>query len=185
MKIHLHAVLSITLVALGATILSCENATENTNSYFMKTIIEPNEAGTVSPSGGAYEVGEAVQLTATPQKHWKFVRWEGDFTGTANPTGIIMNGDKEVSALFLKREYPLNLNIQGEGTVTENITEPKATDYEGGTRVQLIATAGEGWHFARWEGDLQGSENPATLEIDKEKNEKPSLKKQNSRSLSR
>jgi len=169
METHLYLTKIIILIALGAILHSCKSTTDSMPTYLLKTVAEPIEAGTVTPGQGAYEQGENIQLTATPHQHWVFMRWEGDLKGTGNPATIAMDSDKDISALFVKREYPLNLTIQGEGTVTESIAEQKATDYEGGTMVQLAATAGEGWHFARWEGDLQGSENPATIGIDEEK----------------
>jgi len=33
----------------------------------------------------------------------------------------------------------------------------------------LTANAAEGWYFDRWEGDLEGSENPDTLVMDSDK----------------
>ena len=42
----------------------------------------------LDPPGGVYEMGTLVNLTATPDSGWKFVRWEGDVNSTDNPLSI-------------------------------------------------------------------------------------------------
>lgn len=59
--------------------------------------------GTVAldPPGGIYDPGSSVQMTAVPAEGtWRFVRWEGDVTGTANPTTVVMDRSISVSAVF-------------------------------------------------------------------------------------
>ncbi len=58
--------------------------------------------GTVQsiPAGPAYQVGTVVQLTAVPAPDWQFSNWSGDLTGNANPTTIVMNSPKIVTAVF-------------------------------------------------------------------------------------
>lgn len=67
-------------------------------------------AGTVSSSPAGitcgsdcdqnYASGVVVTLAAAPIGASVFVRWEGDVTGTANPTNVTMNGDRSVRAVF-------------------------------------------------------------------------------------
>jgi hypothetical protein len=59
-------------------------------------------SGTVGlvPPGSTYDYGTSVQLTAYPAGGWHFVQWDGDASGTANPTTVVMNGDKTVTATF-------------------------------------------------------------------------------------
>jgi serine protease len=49
---------------------------------------------------GSYYQGTEVQLRAIPDVGSKFLRWEGDVTGTSNPVTIVMDGPKEVTAVF-------------------------------------------------------------------------------------
>ena len=153
----------ILLLSLLTVFISC--STESTPVYQLTAITEPAEAGTVSPASAEAEEGDSIQLTASANEHWLFDRWGGDHSGTGNPGSVLMNSDKSVTALFIKRDYPLKINISGEGSVQEEIVQQKATDYEHGTTVQLTAEAEEGWHFSHWEGDVEGDENPATIEI--------------------
>ena len=59
-------------------------------------------AGSVglSPSGGLYAPGTAVQVTAVPAGGWVFDHWSGDLSGTANPATIVMDGNRQVVAHF-------------------------------------------------------------------------------------
>lgn len=147
--------------------LSC--STDSTTMYRLKTSVNPSEGGTVDPQEGEYEGGESVQVKATAHQHWVFSKWEGDHSGTGSTATIMMDRDKYISALFIKREYPLTVNVEGEGTVNERVVQQKTTDYESGTTVELTAVAGEGWVFTSWQGDAEGTENPITIEITGEK----------------
>lgn len=124
----------------------------------MKTSVSPSDAGTVSPENGYFNNGDSLEITATPNEHWVFDRWEGDLTGSDNPVKLEVNQDLDVSAMFAERTYPLNLEIQGEGTVSEQIIQQKTNEYPNGTLVELTATPSDGWHFLEWSGDLTGIE---------------------------
>jgi hypothetical protein len=58
--------------------------------------------GTVArdPDKTLYNPNEEVELTATPEMGWSFSHWSGDYTGNDNPTSIIMNANKTITAHF-------------------------------------------------------------------------------------
>ena len=117
-----------------------------------------------------YNSGTVVELTATPKAEWLFKEWTGDLTGTDNPKQITIDKAKTVTAVFVKKQYPLTVEIQGEGTVAEKVIKAgTATDYNSGTIVELTATAKAEWKFKEWSGDLTGTENPKEITIDKAK----------------
>jgi hypothetical protein len=58
-------------------------------------------SGGVSPAFGNYDMGTEVTLTASPESGWAFRRWEGAAAGTANPTTVIMDTHKSVTAIFV------------------------------------------------------------------------------------
>lgn len=60
-----------------------------------------NGSVTLSPSGGSYESGTVVSMTANPNSGYQFSSWSGDKTGSSNPTTITMDGNKNVSANFI------------------------------------------------------------------------------------
>lgn len=49
-----------------------------------------------------YTIGSVIELTAIPNDKWLFVEWKGDVTGTENPTQIIIDKSKSVTAVFVK-----------------------------------------------------------------------------------
>jgi uncharacterized repeat protein (TIGR02543 family) len=74
-----------------------------------------------------------------------------DGTNTATSTYIFTTGAGPAPVL--------NVNITGNGTVSRNDTGP----YTYGSAVQLTAVPDSGWIFQQWTGDLNGSQNPATI----------------------
>ncbi|WP_281987546.1 InlB B-repeat-containing protein [Aquimarina aggregata] len=75
----------------------------NTSSvtYFLTT--NAVGQGTVS-GGGTYNEGVSATLTATPAVGWQFDGWSGALTGGTNPSSIIMNADKNVTATFTETD---------------------------------------------------------------------------------
>lgn len=53
-----------------------------------------------SAASTTYPNGTTVRLAAVPDPGWRFVRWEGDASGSTNPISIVVNGDKTVTAVF-------------------------------------------------------------------------------------
>ncbi len=118
-------------------------------------------------SGKSYEVGSQVELSATPATGWEFQQWTGGIESTENPVTINLTEAKEVTAVFIRKQYNLNLTITGEGTVNEQIiSQPAQYDFQ--TQVRLTAVAANDWEFESWSGDVSGSNNPIELSIDKE-----------------
>ncbi len=60
----------------------------------------PGGGGSVTPSGGAYDAGTSITLTAMPAAGYVFDHWEGDISGTAVSVTITMTGDKNIAAVF-------------------------------------------------------------------------------------
>lgn len=146
------------------TIISC--STKSTPSYQLTTSSVPAEGGSVSPASGEFDEGDEVQLQATANQDWVFDGWEGDQTGSQNPVTVTMDSDKSINARFVKRQYPLTINVQGEGSVSETIVQAKMTDYDAGTVVELEANSDMGYNFARWEGAIESTDNPVQVTVD-------------------
>jgi uncharacterized repeat protein (TIGR02543 family) len=142
-------------------------------TYTLTSTVSPAEAGkiTASPSASTYPEGSQVTLTAEPNENWVFKQWEGDQSSTTNPVQVTMTSKKTLVAVFVKRDYPLTIKIEGEGTVEEKIvTNPSGREYPHGTTVELTPKPKEGWEFDGWAGDLTGKEIPKRIIVDKEKN---------------
>lgn len=68
--------------------------------YTLTISINPSAAGSVSPSGGEYESGDQITLTASPASGYIFDHWSGASSGTASTITITMDSDKTVTANF-------------------------------------------------------------------------------------
>ncbi len=96
---------SILLVAHHADV-SIGNVTVALNSVAPKPKLTLGMMGTGSgtvsanPQAATYRFGEDVALTAAPAGGSTFTGWQGDATGTTNPTTIEMFGDRSAKALF-------------------------------------------------------------------------------------
>lgn len=116
-----------------------------------------------------YPSGTVVELTAEPADNWEFVEWQGDLEGSENPETITIEGETEVTAVFSPISYPLTINIEGKGSVDENVVQAKTTDYPFGTIVELTAVPDSAWTFQEWEGDIESTDNPVEITIDEPK----------------
>jgi hypothetical protein len=114
----------------------------NVNSvpcYTLSTSVNPGGSGSVtaSPSsncpGNKYTSGTQVTLTANPNAGWTFNNWSGDAIGSANPTSIIMDADKSVTANN-KNVPPVItatgsvISENGVATVSGTISDPGTED---------------------------------------------------------
>ena len=64
-----------------------------------------------------------------------------------------------------QKDFELTITVEGEGTVSEELISTPSI-YKGTSQVKLTAVPTEGWEFIEWSGDLVGTENPFTIEID-------------------
>ena len=144
--------------------------------------VESSEGGSVDTSGGSYNANAQVTITATASEGYIFSEWTGNASGNTNPLTLTMNGNKTITANFIKSKYDLNLLTKGEGTVTQEIinTARTPTEYDAGTTVGLTATPAEGWLFYNWlisenanssitEGNTISTDNPLSISMDKSK----------------
>ena len=138
----------------------------------LSTSVLPAGAGTinVSPGGTSFTTDQVVTLIPEPSQHWVFKNWQGDASGSTNPLSLTMSTNKSVVAIFIRRNYPLTLTMEGEGTVGEKIVfTPSGRDYPHSTIVELTPVPKQGWLFDSWSGDLTGKNVPQNITIDNPK----------------
>lgn len=127
--------------------------------------LNSNGSGSITPTPmkSNYNCGETVQLQANPGEGYRFSSWSGDATGTNNPTTIIMNSRRTVTANFVPDgNYEVSIVKVGSGDV---IKSPDKSSYDAGEQLTLTAIPGAGYQFAGWSGSLTGSQNPAVLNV--------------------
>lgn len=108
----------------------------------------------LNPAGGSYVSNTVVQLTATPNAGWVFLKWLGDASGTDANNSVTMTRDKSVQALF---GTTLSTTAAGGGSVTLN---PPGGVYPYGFVVQLSAIPTPGNFFGIWGNAASGNINP-------------------------
>ena len=119
-------------------------------SHTVTANVTPAGAGSVTGAGN-YTEGESATLRAYPTTGYRFDRWSGSVSGTANPRSLVVDGPKTVTARFAPLSYALNVSKQGNGTVTG------AGTYNHGQVATLTATPASGWRFNRWSGAATGA----------------------------
>jgi len=71
--------------------------------YTLTTVVDPAGSGTVT-GGGTYNAGATATVNASPNAGYVFDHWSGDLSGSTNPTTILMNSNKSVTAHFVEED---------------------------------------------------------------------------------
>ena len=118
------------------------------------------EGGGVSSTGGTYDNGTSVSITATPNEGYEFVGWNGTDMSSSTIT-ITLTANTTIEALFSQvsttttvTQFTLAVSASNGGTVST-----EGGDFEEGTEVTITATANAGYRFTGWEGSDSTSES--------------------------
>lgn len=153
---------------VGILFLASCNVTDSNKTRTLSLSVDPVAGGTLSPMANTVQDGSIIELTASPNEHWVFDRWSGDYDGVENPLTITVTRDIRITAHFIKRDYPLQVIVEGEGTFSEEIIHVSAvqSDYEHGTLVRLTALPADGWQVGFWGGDADGNASEVEVMVD-------------------
>ncbi len=151
------------ILLILCVITACSSPTSAPPTYTFQATASPNEGGTITPTNGSFQEGQQINIQAAPSAGWRFVRWEGDITSTQNPSTHIMSKNIRVTGVFQRQEYPLNITIIGNGSVTEEVVTARSYPYQ--TIVRLTAVPDAGWEFSGWSGASSGNQNPIEITI--------------------
>ena len=163
-NIHLILVCLLTILLIPESVLAKPPAP------VLTTAISGSDCNgsSVDPSGGTYKKNNMVPIEALPVAGCSFDHWEGNLSGSVNPTRIRMTSDKHVIAVFVEdgvpQQFVLTTSVDGEGSIN-----PSGGTYTQDVEVQLEALPGTGWEFSFWQGDLTGVENPANITMNSDK----------------
>jgi uncharacterized repeat protein (TIGR02543 family) len=98
----------------------------------------------LNPSGGTYDAGAVVTLTATPAVGYQFAGWSGDLNGSTNPVTIMMTANKNVTAAFIASDgsgQVVHEETQTGGSVNSSIAATSASLTAAGGHLYLAAIA--------------------------------------------
>lgn len=151
-------------------------------NYTIEINAIPLEGGTIS-GGGSYTKMQSSLIKAFPAEGYEFDHWDGDIVSNKNPIAIEIDNDKKITAVFLKKERKnalgsriFSLEIRLEPTYTgkisvnnEYITTIKT--FPEGSIIDLKAEPSNLWEWAfeKWSGDIIGTANPISLEMNSNK----------------
>jgi uncharacterized repeat protein (TIGR02543 family) len=133
--------------------------TAPTVTQFTLAVTATNGGG-VSSTGGTYDNGTSVSITATPNEGYEFVGWNGTDMSSSTIT-ITLTANTTIEALFSQVsttttviQFTLAVSASNGGTVST-----EGGDFEEGTEVTITATANAGYRFTGWEGSDSTSES--------------------------
>jgi len=111
------------------------------NVVGLTTSVNPPGVGTVNPSGVTwYNSGQGVSVSATANIGYTFNGWSGDLSGSTNPSSVVMNWPKNVTANFNSGLSLIgNLENPSEGQKVSGITTIHGWAIDGNkvTKVEL------------------------------------------------
>ena len=145
----------VVVVAIVLVILRPWEGPASAQTYTLTTVVSPPGTGSVSPSGGQYESGAQVTITASPASGYTFDHWSGSASDTSPTISITMNYDHSIAANFVAASADRhNLTISStEGGSVATPGEGIFT-YSADTVVNLVATPASGYQFVNWTGNV-------------------------------
>ena len=116
-----------------------------------------NTKGTVSTDGGELDYLSEIQLVATPNEHYHFVKWsDGNTEATRTVT---VTKDLNLSAEFAIDTFVLSVGETENGTVTG------IGEYAYNAEATLTAVPAEHYHFVKWnDGETTNPRNVTVFE---------------------
>ena len=155
----------IYFIIISLLLFSCQ---KEIIEYELNIIKNPSEGGVVSPNGGFYSEGTSLSVVAEPSSEYEFLNWTGDIESSSSTISFEINSDLNLTANFIKKKYELKIEVEGKGSVFQEIIKPGIADeYNSGTILKLTALPVDGWVFVEWQGDIQNENNPIEVTIDK------------------
>ncbi len=123
-KIKFMLIISMMLtIVLGISF--CKDKPDTNTDQYTLTINKTGN-GTVTsnpdPTGGNYDEGTSVTLTAVADSGWSFDGWSGDLSGSNTTETITMDGNKTVTATFMKLDLKDEMVSVPGGTYTQQDT---------------------------------------------------------------
>jgi hypothetical protein len=115
--------------------------TPGSSTFTLTTNVNPSVAGTINlnPTGGTYEEGTEVTLTAISNSGYMFSNWSGGVSGSSNPTVVTVSTNTTVTANF-STEAGLVAHDKFDENSGDTINDSAGTNH--GTRYGASWTTG-------------------------------------------
>ena len=146
--------------SLTITISGNTSITANFEATIYTLALDAGTGGTVSSSGGTYEPGTEVSITAIASGGYVFSSWSDG--STEQSRNITMSQDITLTANFVENagNYTLSVEATDGGSVNTS-----GGTYAQGILVNLTATPSPGYTFTGWSGNATGSNTSLSITI--------------------
>ena len=126
------------LFSIFTVFLSC-SSDETIVKYTIT--LSAGEGGTVSTTGGEYESGQTVSVTANPQKQYKFINWSDGNTDVTRTITVLSN--ITLTANFIKKT-PLKIKYEVEYIWNDKLIFPASSSvYNENCNGYYVANGGD------------------------------------------
>ena len=129
--------ISVTKATGAGTSVNVFNVNAATTQYTLTVNIAGLGNVALNPSGGVYDSGTMVTLTATPNANYQFSGWSGDWSGTASQTTIMMDANKTITATFTA------IDLSGQVAHQQTVTGTSSSSITVKTSSSLTAMSGQ------------------------------------------
>jgi len=167
-------------IALGNIVITgtVDGTVQDVNQYTLTATPSIENGGTVNiyPSGGTYDEGTTIKLTATKNFGYKFVNWtdaNGNEVSADNVYTFDITSDQALTANFeAVNTYQLTINVEGGANDYMVSMDPEPTEvdgkymYEEGTTVALTASSNPILTFTNWSDGTSSSEKSVAMTED-------------------
>ncbi|NLF57175.1 MAG: PASTA domain-containing protein [Candidatus Hydrogenedens sp.] len=123
-----------------------------------------------------YSENATVRLSAEPDELHEFVQWIGADNAAGASCTVLMDTDREVTAVFRLKTFTLGMNAEGFGRVNARVTGYYLgcnmhceRQFPAGSMVSLTATPDSGQSFTGWDGVDTQDGTAATVFMDGER----------------
>ena len=154
-------VVRIGMFVIAAALITGMVGCQGAPSYVVT--ISSTEGGSVTAPGEgvfSYRFCMDVDLVATPDSGYRFVKWLGDLASiadvnSATTTISVTRGNYHITAMF-ERIAPIKYNLIISSTAGGSVAVPREglSTYDMGAVVDLVASPDDGYEFANWSGDV-------------------------------
>jgi len=129
----------------------------------LTTAAFPENGGAVArnPDAAVYKLGTAVTVTATPKQGYTFDGWAGSSASKDPEITLAMDDSKTLVAMFAPNARTLKINAipaDGGAVYVDGTAFSASMPQNFGKEIEILAAPAEGYRFAEWAGDAQGSE---------------------------
>lgn len=134
-----------------------------TYALTIETVGNGQVTETVVQAKTDFDHGTLVRLGAVADTGWVFTGWSGDIESDLDVVEVLIESEMNIVANFEIQTFPLNISIEGNGSVFGVANETLNAEYIYGTELTLIGKPDSSWIFKRWSGDY--TENSDTIKV--------------------